>query len=333
RYLTENAFSSNPVKEIQVAGGQTLVGSVVIDNSGFGTSLKDFKIVGIGAERPILKSNGDGPALLLNDAEGVAIENLIIDCEGADVGVEVTGYLSGVRLTNLVFRSVSGNALVGKGISGLFGRQFVLENCRMEGISEKATLVRMLPSDDLNCRQILVRNCQFLGPGNAGLLIEGPLEEFEIRESIFHGLRDDIRFSGSEQTLSKVAIANNTFHQYTRGVAFESGPTSDSRAISLTQNLFVNGKGTAVQVSRESVTVEELAKGSIPSQNNWTDGTPNEGGTTLNVFANSGQTGQAVEFVSIDPASPAFLKPKTAAVRAFVKQPVGPRNYAGAVAP
>ena len=87
-------------------------------------------------------------------------------------------------------------------------------------------------------------------------------------------------------------------------------------------------------VARPAPPLKNLTAGVPGPRYNWSDGMAPLGPGTWNIFEPDGRRGvQDLEFVSLDPASPQFLKPKGRAVIEAVKQPVGSAKYIGAVSP
>jgi len=332
-YLERNAMSSTPIREIQITGATPLRGNVVIDNSRFGLFPKGLRITGVGDKPGVLIGAADEPVLTINDIEGLTLENLTIDCSASKTGVVLRGYVSGTRLVNVGFDNVKTHAVLGIGVNGLAGQEFALERCRFQGADEKSELVRFEPSEVGNTRKIAVRGCRFLGPANAGLSLVGTATDVTIRECLFHSLRDAVRVTGSDQQLEAVLFANNTFHEFTRGVAFESPSISSAKGVSFTQNLFAAGKGAEVSLAASEIDVDKLASGVPASQSNWSDQSEVTDSLRLPIFKNNGIQGQPVQFVSTDPGHGEFLKPLTPELRTLVKQPVGPLNFVGAVRP
>ncbi len=325
------------ITEIRIAADQTLEETISIDNSNFRSFPATLRITGEGPKFPVIKGSGQ-PVLSLDSIEKITISNLSIDCAGTPVGAELTGYLSGTRLVNLKFINISETGLLARGASGLAGRPVTLSRCRFETTKEDATAVRFTGSESLNSNQLSISGCRFIGPMAKGIVFsgaQGSTWDVTIEQSIFHKVRSAITFAGEEHDISRVKIANNTFHEFTRGINFETGPNESCREITFIQNLFAAGDGYEVSTARPNVSLKELVGSAIAPQSNWTTGGARKDSETwLNIFENNGKTEAGkIDFASTDPNAADFLKPQGDTLRSAVKAPVDGRNYIGAVAP
>lgn len=325
-----------PIQEIRIAAGQTLNDLLHLENSGFNSIPTPLRIVGEGPDFPTMKSPSGLP-FVLNSIEGLSISNLIIDCTDQPVGLELSGYLSGTTIQNVTFKNIFGTGILARGVSGLAGRPFSLQGCRFEGGSDTAIGVRCVGTETSNTRELSIKGCRFIGPLGKGIVFsspEGSTWDVTITQCLFDQTRTGLAFAGTDHDVSRVKIANNTFHDFTRGIHFESGPVLASTAVTFLQNLFVNGNGYEVSTEREQVALSELARGTLPPQRNWTTGPIQESSTWLNIFENQGRTAASgIEFISTDPHSADFLKPKGASMKSTVHAPIDGRNFIGAVSP
>jgi eukaryotic-like serine/threonine-protein kinase len=335
RFVEERAMtgSGERIEEIRIAAGQTINETLVVDNSGLGMFPKGLRIVGEGPEFPKLKPPDGDPAIRIDSAEQLTVENLVLDCAGRERAIEIRGYVVRTRLVRLQLEGIEGVGLAGAGVRGLRGQPFIVEECRFESSSPDAVGIRLEASPTADTDQVAIRQCRFLGPQETGLLIAGRATNVGITQCLFHETSQGIRFRGADQELHEIEIVNNTFHAFGRGIAFESGPREASDRMTLMQNLFVAGTGPEVWVSRSDADLKTLTSGAPAPRYNWTDRDAEESDASLDIFANDGRRGEPVTFVSTDPDADAFLKPTTTELRTLVTEPHSPHRFIGAIAP
>lgn len=336
-YLENRPFddTAQEIREIRLTGGETFTESVNLVQIGFGRLPRGLRIQGDAAQLPVLK--GEGAAILsLDSMEQLTFANLIIDCSGLSVGVELTGYLSGVSFENVRFQNFSQSAIRGQGVAGMVDSRVSFRGCRFESGAATATAVRFEESALAGSRQIQFLNCRFIGPMLRGLTFHGSggsTWDVEIEQSLFHETQTGIQFSGKDHDVSRVKIANNTFHAFQRGIHFENGPSVASTGISMVQNLFVSEGGAEVVLEQSDVSLSRLFQGGLAPQGNWTTGSRRESESWLDIFSTDGRTEVSdLRLLSTDPGSPDFLKPGNSELRTG-KAPLFGRNYIGAVAP
>ncbi len=336
RYLGIARDEPSSLQEIRIAAGQTLEDTILINNSGFGSFPTPFTIKGEGPNFPVLKTS-DATSLVLNSVENLTLSNLVIDCSNQPAGAELSGYLTGTTLSNITFKNISEIGIQSIGAGGLTNQRLTIQGCRFESNSDSAIGIRFSGSEISNTRQINIVNCRFLGPMAKGILFtndQGISTEIEIAQSIFHKTHSGISFSGKSHETSHFSFANNTFHDVTRGINFESGPIAVSTENSIVQNLFINVSQSEVSTDEENVSLAAFTGAATPTQNNWTTGPLKESSTWLNIFEKNGKTDAGeINFISTDPESADFLKPQGSEVRSAATPAIGGRNYIGAVAP
>ncbi len=330
---SNNSESAAKIHEIRVSANQTIEDSLRIVNSGFETLPQPLLIRGEGPKLPVLKSSS-GPVITLDSIEELTISNFKIDCTDQPVGIELSGYLTGTSLQNLSFINLTEVGVHASGASGLVGQPLTISNCRFEASKDSASGIRCESSETANTRLLNIQGCRFIGPMSKGILFSSPQGstwDVNISQCIFHKTLSGITFAGKGHDISEVKIANNTFHEFGRGIQFESGPVPASSGITFIQNLFVNGNGFEVSTEVENVSLQQLSTGAINPQSNWTSGEEQESSNWLNIFTENGKLGaEDIEFKSTDPESADFLKPQSAVNSS---SPVDGRNYIGAVAP
>ncbi len=318
---------STGVNEIRIASNQTLKEVLSIDNSGLGGFPQGIKIIGQSTDAiPKLQPDGNGPCIQLNSVEGLTIENLIIDCQGRTTAIALEGTLTGTHLTGLTFENLQKTGITAMGASGVIDRPMVIEKCRFRS-SSSATQGIVLKSDERSdIRDLTIRQCQFLGPMDSAITVNGSTATLDIRENILTESRSGIVFSGSGPVFKKIRVVNNTFLECGSGIQFETTPGNGSSGFVIENNLFAKQSGAAASASDSSLKLEPLLQGGA-ARFNWTDG-PNEG---LTLFEKNGVTGKTVDFKSVDPAAADFLKPTTAEIHS--PGAPGSLKYFGAVAP
>jgi len=332
-YIQDHAFETadKPVREIHLAGKQTFKESISIDNSGLGSFPRGVKIIGEAANPPRLASGGTGPVLSLNSIDGFALQHVVLDCKGLPQGVELQGFMSSVLIANVKFENVQNVAILGVGLGGINGQPAVIQNCTFTSTSASAVGLKFEPSLGKDTRELMIRRCRFLGPFQNAASFQGEVDSVTFSENLFHEAASAIAFSGSDPLRKQLIFTNNTFHNCERGIAFETGPSSQDARYSFQKNLFVGGSGPAVSTDRSDVNLARLTANAPPTDYNWTD-RKELGSNDLNIFAGHGKLGVDVEFASEDPHEGVFLKPKANGIVLSGEEIAAPA-YIGAVAP
>lgn len=333
QYIKNTYSPGSPPKvtEIHIEGNLTLKESISIENIGLGGFPKGIKIVGLSDKPPRLQPEGKGPAINLNSVEGLTLENLVLACNGRDQVVALQGFMMATRLVKLRLEGIQKVGIEAIGATGLTGQPLLIDSCVFQGASSQAVAIRLEPSFGSDTREVVIRNSRFLGPLAAGVSLHNDGNSIEFRQNIFHGATTGILLTGNEQRLQRVQFVNNTFHDFQRGIVFETGPQATDEALSFQQNLFSGGSGPAVSVSVPDVNMQTLSKGAPLPQSNWTTAAQTDPAAELNIFENGGKLGASVEFVSTDPGEPGFLKP--ASKDLLVPGSKEPQKFIGAVSP
>ncbi|WP_437192028.1 lipopolysaccharide core heptose(II) kinase RfaY [Planctomicrobium sp. SH527] len=327
---TSNSSSlSTGVKEIHLAGDQTLSEAISIDNAGLGGFPRQVKIMGLTEKPPRLQPAGTGPVILLNSVEELTIENVVVDCDGRMKGVELRGFMSGTTLKNVTFDKIQNVGLSGVGVSGIQNLDLKIESCLFQGAGSSATGILFDASTGSDTREVIVQQNRFAGPMGTGMALQGTGSAVDFSQNRFKDVSVGVQFSGSEQHSNQIRFINNTFFNGQYGIDFSSGPAADSKAFVFDNNLFVKLTGTPVNVSRTEATLAALIQGGA-ARFNWTSNAevPSAG---MNIFQQNGSLGKEVEFASEEVSSGEFLKPKSPDLRA--PDSPGAFKFIGAVAP
>ncbi|WP_437226129.1 lipopolysaccharide core heptose(II) kinase RfaY [Planctomicrobium sp. SH661] len=330
-YIRAHAFSStgNPVREIRVAGNQTLRESISIDNSGLGSFPRDVRVVGEGDQPARLQSPDASPILYLNAVDQFSIENLVIDCTGSTAAFKLQGFMASVSLTRLRFENIGQTAIAGQSLSGVGDRPVTIQECTFTGSSKSARAIQLQPGSGQDSRDLQILKCRFLGPLDACVEIQGGADDVSISHNIFHDAMTGIVFRSSDPVIRQLTLTNNTFYGCSRSLNFDSSLAASSDKFTIQKNLFVNGPGPAIASGVSGTSAEKITQGAAL---NWSDKAFEEGSGNLNVFAAGGRTGEAVKFVSTDPGSTDFMKPESKELATAADGSPSP-SFIGAVAP
>ena len=338
-YLRQNfqPSAASEARTIQIAPG-TYAERIVIDNSGLGTLFpENVRIVAADpANRPVLKPNGPEPVVDLQ-AEGITLDGLSIDAEGKNVAVKIGGYLVRTSLNNLSIRGFVQTGIEAAGARGLRNARTELRQIELQAGNPHAVGIRLTESDLPGpTAQITVQDCRFLGPLQTGIDVSDSVADVTVVTSMFHNVQQAIRFAAGID-LQRMKIANNTFYGSNNAILFAGPPQQGSTGLGIFQNLFAAGTGAevAVEGSLPQPQAEALMSGSGGGRRyNWSDREPGTDGDPLNVFASDGHRGgPAIDFQSLTPGEPGFLKPRLAELASVVTQPVDSRKYIGALPP
>ncbi|SFH93451.1 protein kinase domain-containing protein [Planctomicrobium piriforme] len=321
---------SSSVREIHLAGNQTLKESVSIDNSGLGGFPHDIKLIGLTDKPPRLQPDGNGPVMLLNSVEGLTVENIIINCQGRSQAVHLQGFMSNTRLINLKLENIQNTAVLATGLAGLIDQPFLIERCTFRSSSSSSRGLVCESSSGSDTRDVAVRQCRFLGPMGAGVVLQNTASSIELKQNIFDETSAGLLLTGSDQVSKRIRLLNNTFHECQNGIRFDSGPPVDSSGFVFENNLFAKSGGAGVATSRSEATLEPLINGGA-AQFNWTDKSEFSDSGELNIFKQNGKTGVTVEFASEDPADASFFKPSSPDLRSGNSP--GTLKFIGAVSP
>jgi hypothetical protein len=289
----------------------------------------------------ILAPGGGEPVLTLDGVENLQLENISVQADGKPVAIQINDIATRCRLQNV---TVSGFTEAGVALRGALGSSFsdgrlVLEEFRFQPGSDQAVGVRATPgSDGVDCGQIQLLRCRFLGPLAAGVSITGKdTGGFEFRECLFAETDAGIELLGGAGWREFVLL-NNTFYKGRNGLRVATFPDPErSKNLSVRRNLFVDLSGPETVIEQgfsEPTLIDRRMLGRL--DRNWTT-SPDSGPqpTSLNLWEHEGQRGvSGVKFASTDPSSPQFLMPTRDAPQARVAGAArGEPQWLGAVGP
>lgn len=324
-YVTRHA-KALPVDEpqiLQLAAGEVFEERIALDNSDPTKEQFPFNIqITTDAKNPAtLKPEGADPIIqLIDGVNHLQIQNLKLAAEGKDAAVRLRGELDNTRLVGLTISGyksagIEMNSAYGRGKLGDEERAFVIEGVTFQG-SGNASGIRMANTgsilDPKWLEEIVVRDCRFLGPFQAGIQVENAVTRLLVLSNIFAGKSGGvgIQFTGRPE-LTKVLIANNTFYQLDKGITFTDTPQLVVNT-SVQRNLFADLKGPEAALLKGDATKFPKA---FSASTNVTMGSKTKGNDKqeLKLFADkSSKAGVNLEFASTDPSSSQFLAPKGA---------------------
>ncbi|MGH7127815.1 MAG: hypothetical protein ACREIV_04565, partial [Planctomycetaceae bacterium] len=265
------------------------------------------------------------------------LEGFRLDANGGETPVELSGNLSSTRLSRTEITGFTDSGVVCEGVFG-FGvseeSAARLERLVFRPEDADAVGVRLAPSDaGTSTMRVQILDCRFLGPMNAGLVVEDDVSDLTVRGTIFSETQAGVRVSGPARYLSNWTIQNNTFYRNGTPIEFERMPTTSSSRLAFQRNLFAETR------EAEAVVAEGFREGAIRPMlgavsENWTDRpAPQDAAGEVNLFR-GGQRGRTIAFASTDPRSSEFLAPAADAAHAKAKEGQEPlRPYIGAVGP
>lgn len=324
---------------IKVAAG-TYTDRFAINAKDFDDRANSINVAIRGEGDVILQPQGGDPVIRLTNATGVQLQNLKVRAAGP-VAIEIAESVDRSQLQNI---EIEGFSEAGILLSGALGPSFttdrlILENIRFKGqasaVGVRGQKGRL--ADSVDCQNIYLHRCRFLGPLAAGVSLSGAdTRAWEFRECIFSQTQIGVEFT-APVNWSDFVFLNNTFYQCPVGVRVAQQPPTTSKGISFRRNLFVG------VTQAEVVIAEKLdAKGLIDSQmlgliqGNWTDraapATPAPGELGIWGAGSQGQTG--IAFETTDANSNRFLAPaENAPQRSQGGARPGEPGWIGAVGP
>lgn len=324
---------------IKVAAG-TYTDRFAINAKDFDSRAHSVNVAIRGEGEVILQPQGGDPVIRLTNATGIQLQNLKVRASGP-VAIEIAESVDRSQLQNIEIEGFSDAGIL---LSGALGPSFTTDRLTLEDIRFKgqssAVGVRGQKgrlADSVDCQNIYLHRCKFLGPLAAGAALSGAdTRAWEFRECIFYQTQVGVDFS-APVNWSDFVFLNNTFYQCPVGVRVAQQPPTSSKGISFRRNLFVG-------VTQAEVVIADKfdAKGLIDAQmlgliqGNWTDraapATPATGELGIWGAGSQGQTG--IAFESTDASAPRFLAPTaTAPQRSQAGARPGEPAWIGAVGP
>ena len=248
---------------LELAAGETFEELVAIDQADLGRFAPGLTIRTAEGQTPavIKGTGGSDPVLLLRDAEGYTLQNVIIDAAGGQTGVEVAGFVSGTRLKNVTVRGAGTTAIQLMGVAGFPDRRLVLSDVVIEA-GDAADGVRMT-AGNLPTTHVMIDRLRVLGPASAietppsrsetaagaGVIVENAVESVIVRNSIVAGARVGVKVEGTDVPLSNFRLVNNTFFRVNRAIVFNNPPAAGGK-VSIIRNLFADLNGPEVVVQQ-----------------------------------------------------------------------------------
>ena len=272
--------------------------------------------MGMGEVR--LSPTGSDPVIRVANISRLTLENLQIDASEKDVAVELSDDLHETRLIQLRVSGFSKTGIVCKGAQGLSfaDSQLLLDQLQFDAASPQATGIQLDASTENEVNNLIIRNCRFLHPMQAGITLQGRSPYgIKIIGCLFNELTEGVRFDGEPQ-LRLISVTNNTFRKTRHGILFSQTPHELSTELGFRRNLFI-GVGEAEVAVKPKFDEPQfraiLAPNSLGIQNNWSDrikpATPKTAEVTI-LFENGGRQGeQNLLLFSTDPSNPKFLAP------------------------
>ena len=274
------------------------------------------KLMGMGEVR--LSPTGSDPVIRVANISRFTLENLQIDASEKGVAVELSDDLHETRLIQLRVFGFSKSGIVCKGAQGLSfaDSQLLLDQLQFDAAAPQAIGIQLDSSPENEVNNLIIRNCRFLHPMQAGITLQGRSPYgIKISGCLFNELTEGIRFDGESQ-LRLITVTNNTFQKTRHGILFSQPPHELSTELVFRRNLFI-GVGeaeVAVEPKFDEPRFRAMLSPNPPGiQNNWSDrikpATPKTAELTI-LFENGGRQGeQNLLLVSTDPSNPKFLAP------------------------
>ncbi len=299
-------------------------------------------IVFRGEGEVILKPATADPVFRFHNTGGVALQNLTIQADGKPVAMEFAESVERCLVQDV---RITGYTDAGVSLSGAVAPSFtddrlILERVRFQGAEGSVGIraTKGTQADSVDCQNIFVKQCRFVGPMAAGLRLKGAeLRAWEVRETIFaHGTAGVEFLEGAGW--ANCEFVNNTFYQCPFGVRIEQQPPPVSKGILFRRNLFLGATQGEVIIQKgfNETTLIQSQMLSQGMEENWSDRAPTDPPLPgeLPMWANSQRGRTGLEFQSTDPTAPKYLAPAAAAPQgSVVSQLPGEPSWIGAMGP
>nr|AUN35801.1 putative signal transduction protein [uncultured bacterium] len=249
--------SATATRTIRVVGGRVYTEGIQIDGgpSGLKWPAGIRLICDDGPERAILAPTVSGPVISLADVQQFTIEGFELQANGrAATAVELKGNLAGTRLSKLNINGFTAKGINSQGARGADQGQMVLSGLNLKGNSPQSVGLQLN-----RVQYASVRECRFLGPMSAGILIDGAepqLTRLEIEDSIFAGAEVGIKIDAIKSQFNRLKVVRNTFHNLQYGIEFTGLPVSAPNVrpdLKLQSNLFSQIRGAEAYLASGSV--------------------------------------------------------------------------------
>jgi len=297
--------------------------------------LENIHIVGAENGNVILKPSGDDPIFEIRRGRRIQISGFQIDANKKSVAIDLSGSLEGLRITNCKITGFTEAGIRTHNLQAFQGDTRIARFSKidMDSESSQATSVH-LTSEDIFTTGLEIHQLTCSAKLQSGVTIDGPTDNVSISESLFLGLPYGIKFEGDSARMFGFKLINNTFYQTKTPIYFEQMPATIGSDMRVDRNLFLEANSELLKVDQgfDSRGMFFMLK----AARNWCDAegpAPKEG--EMSLFRGGGRQGKlGLSFVSTDPKSEGFLKPKGAQFPAKAgNEPDLAKPYVGAIAP
>lgn len=347
-YFIKNVPADGSRRTIHVAGGYWYGEAVAVAGIGLSSPLT---ITTDAATPAVLRPVGGRPILNLPLANGLVLENLVLDANGAQGCAQIEAIGADSRLTNVEFRNFREFGLLTEAVSAEdVKKPIVIENCRFLGgaAGAKGLLVKTSTSTLFG---LTVRQSQFQAPMRTAIEFgAGALGNVTVSQCRFVDVKTGLYFPPPSQDISDLLLLNNTFYRVQEGIVFNQTPAGSSQGMksAVIGNLFVAPTAAAgtqpgqaapaaggdfvIRAGLTKQSWDAFVKGGPGVAGNMTDRGGDVGSKEVDIFsAGGGRRGLSdLAFESAVPGTAGFLKPTSAV--SFPPSKIG-EPYAGAVAP
>ncbi|MCU0451254.1 MAG: right-handed parallel beta-helix repeat-containing protein [Bernardetiaceae bacterium] len=138
-----------PGEQLRLAGGVRFAGPLLLDHLDAGDPQRVFTVGSFGRGKALIEA-GAGPGVLVRNASGVAITNLVV--EGLGVGAN----------------QASGIELLADSL-GIRPRNLAVQGCQVSGFGRYGILVHGVKHPQCGLEQVKIKNCTATANGEAGI--------------------------------------------------------------------------------------------------------------------------------------------------------------------
>ena len=187
--------------------------------------------------------HNEGLSLLhLSSVAGLTLRNFTLD--GRDQVqhlVTLSGPCPGLTLEDVHLRGFRTSAVHLTGCTGEACNPVHLRRLHVAPGREAETGLLLESYPDQACRHVRVRDCQFEGPCQAGVIVVGPLAEVELSGNRFAQLGDGVLCRRAVSPFPiHLTLTGNVFRDLRRAALhFETAPAVEGSQIAATKNRFV----------------------------------------------------------------------------------------------
>ncbi len=346
-YFLKNVPADGSRRTIKVTGGYWYSEAIAVSGIGLTSPLTITSDV---ASPAVLRPAPGKLILNIPMANGLVLENLVLDANASQGCAQVEALQADSRLTNVEFRNFREFGLVTESVAGEdAAKPVVIENCRFLGGAAGAKGLFVKTSTN-TLFGLTIRQSQFQAPMRTGIEFgAGALGNVTVSQCRFVDLKTGLYFPPAKQDIADLLLLNNTFYRVNEGIVFNQAPAGSPQGMksAVIGNLFVPPAASpaATTGSPESTGGDFVVRAGLTTQNwkafieggpgiagNMTGRGGEVGAKEVDIFSpGGGRRGVSdLAFESVVPGSAGFLKPTSDVSFAPVK--VG-EPYAGAVAP